>query len=167
MVQRQELLERLLAAHEGYFDVEDTFELAGQTFQGRAQFHSESMQYVLSKKAKIWGANIHEHILFRSLKHLDITTLEELIAFMKTEALSLVELNSEHMTTFLSLVIIAETADTNAKELVRKTKFRKNFSFGLKGWTDLRLALIDLSDSSITTNPQGKELINTLEANLF
>ena len=53
MVQRQELLERLLAAHEGYFDVEDTFELAGQTFQGRAQFHSESMQYVLSKKAKI------------------------------------------------------------------------------------------------------------------
>ena len=24
MVQRQELLERLLAAHEGYFDVEDT-----------------------------------------------------------------------------------------------------------------------------------------------
>ena len=55
MVQRQELLERLLAAHEGYFDVEDTFELAGQTFQGRAQFHSESMQYVLSKKAKIWA----------------------------------------------------------------------------------------------------------------
>ena len=36
MVQRQELLERLLAAHEGYFDVEDTFELVGQTFQGRA-----------------------------------------------------------------------------------------------------------------------------------
>ena len=33
--------------------------------------------------------------------------------------------------------------------------------------SDLRLALIDLSDSSITTNPQGKELINTLEANLF
>ena len=82
MVQRQELLERLLAAHEGYFDVEDTFELAGQTFQGRAQFHSESMQYVLSKKAKIWGANIHEHVLFRSLEHLDMTTLEELIAFM-------------------------------------------------------------------------------------
>lgn len=53
MAQRQELLERLLAAHEGYFDVEDTFELAGQTFQGHAQFHSESMQYVLSKKAKI------------------------------------------------------------------------------------------------------------------
>ena len=71
------------------------------------------------------------------------------------------------MTTFLSLVIVAESADTNAKELVRKTKYRKNFSFGLKGWTDLRLALIDLSDSSITTNPQGKELINTLEANLF
>ncbi len=94
MAQRQELLERLLAAHEGYFDVEDTFEFAGQTFQGRAQFHSESMQYVLSKKAKIWGANIHEHILFRSLEHLDTTTLEELIAFMKTEALSLVELNS-------------------------------------------------------------------------
>ena len=138
MVQRQELLERLLAAHEGYFDVEDTFELAG-----------------------------HEHVLFRSLEHLDMTTLEELIAFMKTEALSLIELNSEHMTTFLSLVIVAESADTNAKELVRKTKYRKNFSFGLKGWTDLRLALIDLSDSSITTNPQGKELINTLEANLF
>ena len=77
------------------------------------------------------------------------------------------ELNSEHMTTFLSLVIVAESADTNAKELVRKTKYRKNFSFSLKGWTDLRLALIDLSDSSITTNPQGKELINTLEANLF
>ena len=122
---------------------------------------------MLSKKAKIWGANIHEHVLFRSLEHLDTRALEGLIAFMKTEALSLIELNSEHMTTFLSLVIVAESADANAKELVRKTKFRKNFSFGLKGWTDLRLALIDLSDSSITTNPQGKELINTLEANLF
>lgn len=55
MVQRQELLERLLAAHEGYFDVEDAFELAGQTFQGHAQFHSESMQYVLSKEGEDLG----------------------------------------------------------------------------------------------------------------
>lgn len=80
------------------------------------------MQYVLSKKAKIWGANIHEHVLFRSLEHLDTRTLEGLIAFMKTEALSLIELNSEHMTTFLSLAIVAESADANAKELVRKNE---------------------------------------------
>ena len=51
---RGEVIERLLAAHEAWFDIDRDHRFAGRTFPGYAEFHSCASQYVLVKRAKLW-----------------------------------------------------------------------------------------------------------------
>lgn len=164
---KQLVLKRLLAAHETWFDVSRDYAFAGRVFPGYAEFHSSAEKYVLVKRAKLWEVNAHEYLFFELARHLAVPALEDLVAFMTTEALAKVQTNPEHMTSYLSLVIIADEVDADVCRAVKKTRFRKNFKLGLEGWADLRLAVIDLSTSSVLTNAMGKELRPSLEANAF
>lgn len=161
------VLERLLLAHEAWFDVERNYEFEGWIFSGFAAFHSEAEQYVLAKRAKLWGVNVHEYMFFALEDYLTLSKLEAYKAFMTSKALKKVQINDEHMTSYLSLVVVADALDPQVASAVKKTRFRKNFSFGFKGWADLRLAVVDLANQSIVTNGQGKALQKTLEANAF
>lgn len=164
---KQLVLKRLLAAHETWFDVSRDHVFGGRTFPGYAEFHSSAEKYVLVKRAKLWEVNAHEYLFFVTADRLTAQCLEDEVAFMTTKALDKVQPNPEHMTSYLSLVVIADAVDDDARRAVKKTRFRKNFKLGLQGWADLRLAVVDLSTSSIITNAMGKELRASLEANAF
>ncbi len=163
---KHEALECLLAAHKAYYNVSRDYEYAGRTFPGYAEFHSSSERYVLVKRAKLWGVNTHEYLFFVLAEHLTLEQFEDLTRFMRTDALDKVTLEPEHMTSYLSLVIIADTVDDDVLKQAKKTRFRKNFNFGVGGWADMRVAVVDLARASITTNAMGKELRPTLEANI-
>ena len=163
---RGEVIERLLAAHEAWFDVERDHDFAGRTFPGYAEFHSSVSRYVLVKRAKLWEAASHEHLFFWGTPRLTTGELDDLVGCVTGEGLSLVRPAPDHMTTYLSLAIVADAVDDLAWERVRRTRFRKNFALGW-GWADLRLAVADLSRGRVTTNSQGKPLGETLQANAF
>lgn len=165
--QKRVVLDRLLAAHETWFDVSRDYAFAGRMFPGYAEFHSSAERYVLVKRAKLWEVNAHEYLFFEVADRLTASLFEELVVFMTTEALAKVQLNPEHMTSYLSLVIIADAVDEGLRKTVKKTRFRKNFKLGFEGWADLRVAVVDLATSSIVTNAMGKELRASLEANAF
>lgn len=155
---RGEVIERLLAAHEAWFDVERDHDFAGRTFPGYAEFHSSVSRYVLVKRAKLWEAASHEHLFFWGTPRLTTGELDDLVGCVTGEGLSLVRPAPDHMTTYLSLAIVADAVDDLAWERVRRTRFRKNFALGWRGWADLRLAVADLSRGRVTTNSQGKPL---------
>ena len=143
------------------------FSFAGRTFPGYAEFHSHGEQYVLVKRAKLWEVDVHEHLFFECVDHLDEALLADLVSFMKTEAVKKVEPKANHMTTYLSLVVVADEVDDKAAKAVRAVRFRKDFRLGLWGWADLRLAVVDLARAAVMTNAAGKSLRATLEANAF
>lgn len=161
------VLERLLAAHETWFDVERNYGFEGRVFPGYAAFHSEAEQYVLTKRAKLWGVNVHEYMFFVLEDCLTRDKLEAYRDIMTSKALKKVQLNDEHMTSYLSLVVVTDSLAPGVAEQIKKTRFRKNFAFGFKGWADLRLAVVDLANRSVITNGQGRTLRKTLEANAF
>ena len=157
MAGRKEVIERLLAAHEVWFDVERDHCFAGRVFPGYAEFHSSASQYVLVKRAKLWEASSHEYLFFWPADYLDEAELNDLLHFMTHEALDKVQLTPDHMCSYLSLVVVADGVDEAVPRLVRRARFRKNFAFGLKGWADMRVAVVDLS----------APLVETLAANAF
>ncbi len=124
-----------------------------------------SLKYVLVKRAKLWEAASHEHLFFWDTPRLTTGELDDLVGCVTGEGLSLVRPAPDHMTTYLSLAIVADAVDDLAWERVRRTRFRKNFALGWRGWADLRLAVADLSRGRVTTNSQGKPLGETLQAN--
>ena len=161
-LKKQDVLEALLRAHEAYFDVTRGCEHAGRSFAGYAEFRSHSEQYVLVKRAKLWEVDAYEYIFFDKVDQVDGVWLDEAFRYMTTEALTKVVPDRNHMMSFISLVVIADSITEEAKAKVRKMRFRKNFKMGLLGWADLRLALIDLSSMSVLTNGMGKEMKPTL-----
>lgn len=162
----RELLERLLVAHEAYFDVERDHHFAGRRFEGYAELHSSASQYVLSKRAKLWETSSHEYMFFALTPRLDAALLDEYASFMKNEAIGKVKPGGNHMNSFLTLVIISDFAEDGAMRRVRRLRFRKNFAFGLRGWADLRICIVSLADQRVCANPMGRALVPTIEANL-
>lgn len=162
------VLDRLLAAHGAWFDVTRGAIVAGRPFAALAEFHSFGEQYVLVKRAKLWEAEEHEYMLFDVVDRLDESRARAYIDFMKNEALTLVKPVPNHMSSYRTLVVVADLVDDAAAALFRKTSHRKNFMWGIRGWSDVRLAAIDLSrpsGSRVVCNGAAKRLRKTLEAN--
>ena len=162
------VLERLLAAHGAWFDASRDVSVAGRAFRALAQFHSFGEQYVLVKRVKLWEAEEHEYMLFDVRDHIDAEAARSYVEFMKNEALELVKPEPNHMSSFRTLVVIANSASDEACTLFRKTSHRKNFMWGIRGWSDVRLALIDLSKpqgSRVVCNGAAKRIRKSLEAN--
>lgn len=167
MLHCRQVIERLLKAHEGYFDIKRDYQFGGRTFPGYGEFHSTASSYVLVKRAKLWEASAHEYLFFLDTLCLDQSYLDDAVGFIVEKGLEKVQLSPSHMTSYLSLVIIADRAEEEAMRAVRRMRFRKNFRWGLQGWADLRLAAVDLSAGLVETNAMAKELRATLEANAF
>ena len=162
------VLECLLAAHRAWFDVSRDVTVAGRAFRALAQFHSFGEQYVLVKRVKLWEAEEHEYMLFDVRDHIDAEAARSYVEFMKNEALELVKPEPNHMSSFRTLVVIANSVSDEACTLFRKTSHRKNFMWGIRGWSDVRLALIDLSKpqgSRVVCNGAAKRIRKSLEAN--
>ena len=69
------------------------------------------------------------------------------------------------MSSFVTLVILADTIDPEAKALIKKTRFRKNFRLALHGWMEYHIAAMEISTNSFLSNPAGKEARKLLEGN--
>lgn len=160
------VLDTLLSAHGAYYDVTRDYEFAGRLFPGYAEFHTHGERYVLSKKAKLWEVDAHEYLFFAVAPFADGAAVADLAAFATREGLAKADPVPDHMTSYLTMVVIADKVAPDVPALVRRTRFRKNFRLGLRGWADLRLAVIDLESGRVYTNGQGKEIKKSLEANL-
>ncbi len=164
--QTEEFALRVLEAHRQNFDLEIPYHFAGQELVGYGAYHAEASSYVLSKKAKLWEISAHEYLYVVAVDHLDEPTLDQWVARMKTEGIAALTIDENHMSSYLSLVIITSTADPAIARSVKRCRYRKNFCGGWRGWADLRIAVAVLSSSSVYCNRQGRLLGQTLETNL-
>ena len=73
--------------------------------------------------------------------------------------------NKEHKSSYVSLVILADSMDAEAKKLIRKTRFQKNFRLALHGWMEFHIAAMEISTNSFLSNPAGTGAKKTLEQN--
>ena len=166
---REDLLNRVLAAHEAYYDIRWDYRFEGKQFPAFAEFHTYGEKYVLTKRAKLWEVNTHDFMFFELANKLDENTLSDAVNFITTKAIRKVNPSPNHMSSALTLVIIANQCTNEAFKQAKSTRFRKSFYLGFRGWTDLRLAVVDLSRESgkeVVTNAAGKQLKDALVSNL-
>ena len=65
----------------------------------------------------------------------------------------------------MTLVILANTIDPEAKKLIQKTRFQKDFRLSLHGWMEYHIAAMECSTNSFLSNPGGKGAKKNLEHN--
>jgi len=163
---RQERLEKLLSAYSRHYNVErDVRTESGAEYPAAATFFVRDENYAFSKKIVISAFEQYDYTFFFLAEHLDAATAKAQIDLALREGMAKIKPHKEHKSSYVTLVILADTIDPEAKKLIQKTRFQKNFRLALHGWMEYHIAAMEISTQSFLSNPAGKGAKKTLEAN--
>ena len=162
---KQEQLEKLLNAYSHHYDIEREVTIEGGSFPAMAIYYLRDENYLITKKHVLSAVENHEYVYFYLTDHLDAETLKKQIEITKADGLGRIKPHKEHMSSMVCLVILADTIEPEAKELLKKTRFRKNYRLALHGWMEYQIAAMEISTNSFHSNPAGKRAKKTLEQN--
>lgn len=169
-----QVIEKVLPAFERYYTVK---KVSDPPFCAQAEFRSHNEQYFLVRSAHIADIDSNEFVYFATIENLDTHALEELTKLAWEKGLSLVKPHSGHRNSDVTLIIIAEKVDDKAKEAIRKTKLYKSYKFSFWGWSNFKLAVVEVGNGNgienqtekhgIYYNRFGKDYRKLLEKNIF
>ena len=161
----QERLNQLLEAYSHYYNVERDVTVEGASYPAAATFFLRDENYLLSKKKVLSAFEQYDYTYFYLTEHLDAATAQEQLDLALKAGMSRVKPHKEHKSSYVTLVILANTIDPEAKKLIRKTRFTKNFRLALHGWMEYHIAAMETSTNTFLSNPAGKGAKKTLEQN--
>ena len=156
----EELLQALLNSYEAYYDIARVTD--GAPLLATCDFHSTSERYVLTKKAKLCAAETNEYIF---ILHVDELTMD---SFARCRDLALergmekIHPHPEHMYSHITAILLCDTAQPDALELLERYKKSANFKLSLHGWMEYRIAAVDLSTGEVYANRKGKDVKQSL-----
>ena len=162
---REECLQTLLNAYSHHYDIERDVTVGGSSFPAMAIFFLRDENYLITRKHVLNAVENHEYVYFYLTEHLDAETLREQINITREDGLGRIRPHKEHMSSLVTLVILADTIDEEAKKLIQKTRFHKNYRLALHGWMEYQIAAMEISTTSFLSNPAGKKAKKNLELN--
>ena len=161
----QERLERLLNAYSHHYDIYRDVEVEGGSFPAHAHYYLRDENYLITKKHVLSAVENYEFVYFYLADHLTAEDLQKQIDISREAGLARIRPHKEHMSSMVTLIVLADTIDPEAKQLVKKTRFRKNYRLALHGWMEYRIAAMETSSNSFLSNPAGREAKKLLERN--
>lgn len=161
----RERLDKLLDAYSHVYDIDREVAVGDVVYPAMATYYLRDENYLISKQHVLSAVEQHEYLYFYLTDHLSAEDLQKHIDLTKQAGLSLVHPHKEHMFSNVGLVVLANTIDPEAKKLIRRTHFRKNYKLTLHGWTEYQLAAMETSTNCFFSNPAGKEARKNLESN--
>lgn len=152
----QEACNFILKSYQNYYDVNR--ETPAPPFAAEAVFRSHNEQYFLLKSATISESESNEYVFFAVCGHLDSDMLRRLDEAAWSEGLSRVTPHKNHRNSDVTLVIVADSIPADAAALAKKLHHYKSYRFGLMGWTNYRIMVLESSFGRLVYNRQGKAL---------
>jgi len=160
-----EYLSQLKLMYKSYFDLEENKEIADKKFDLYAFSHVQNEKYFASKKLKIWEYTKYDHCL------IDINNKNNLIPdedFLKNTIDEIIDPHRNHKQSYITIVNIRENSFTE-KEInkIQNFSYSKSFLLGFKGWCDVRLIAVDLSNNKVYTNQEGEKVADNYQPERF
>lgn len=141
-----------------YFDIVDDFRLGNHVFDFFAGFNQRSAKYMLMRHVEIYAYNTHEYIFHKKLTGpFTEEDYEWLVGFYKDHALEVLATDNEHMSSTVTMIIECQLPDKGLAKKVQRYKFYKSFAFGLKGWVNGKVILVDSEKNQGIANRLGQK----------
>ena len=160
----QEILEALLDAYRGYYDIK-TENVTGP-FDAEGYFSNEAEQYFLVKAAKVASVNAYEHVFFAKREGLSAEELMSLDGAAWQALTERVKPNGDHKNTDCTLIVITDSIAEEVRKLALKLSHSKNYRFGLWGFSNYRLVVIGADDLIVLTNRRGRDLTDFVKQHI-
>ena len=158
-------LEKLLPAFGQYYTINKDAPV--QPFLAEAEFRSHNEQYFLVRSAHIADIDSNEFVYFAGVPVLDDGTLMQLVSKAWATGLEKVHPHEGHRNSDITLIILADKIEEQTKTTVKKTKLYKSYKFSFWGWSNFKLAAVELTNQGIYSNRLGKDYRKLLEKNIF
>ncbi len=149
------IIDNLKTNYSHVFDFKDGFVFGNHNFELYARYSQENLKYFGSKKIEIYSFSNNEHLFVKNLGNKAIN-FEELKAFFLDVYSNFIEVDDKHMSTLITVILAVEGIDDETKRLVTKFKFYKSYMFGLKGFVNGKLIVVDISDNKAYENKLAK-----------
>jgi hypothetical protein len=155
---QDEYVENLQKKLERHFNIEKDIILFGEIIDVHAKFCNISGRTFITKQDVIDRCENYEYCY---IKKVDTVTEEETAAygqFLKKVVNEYIDPDKDHMSTYVTGVIIGSSINDNVKKAIEKYSYSKAYSFYLRGWCDVRLICVGLNDNEVVTNKAGKRV---------
>lgn len=154
----QQYLNEFVKKIERSFDIEYNKEVFDLNFDMTAAFNQRSAKFMLLKSAEIYAFKNNEYIFYKRIEDkLNNDLLEKLKIFLNKHFDKIVQVDKEHMSSVITFIICSdETPDDDIIKNIKKFKFYKSFSFGLKGWVNAKLIFVNPNDELAVVNKFAK-----------
>lgn len=164
-VSRTRMLAKLRDAYTVYFD-EAPVDAHTPGLAACYAFHSVDECFVLSRKVKLWRAEINEFVYVFSLPELHADLYETCRGKALELGMAQIRPHLEHRSSFITALFLCDSVSAEAAKAVQKTRGHKDFLFSLHGWMDFRAAALDLATGAVSVNRAGRELEAFIRGNL-
>ncbi|KXG75073.1 hypothetical protein [Thermotalea metallivorans] len=155
-----EYLDLLESRYRKYFDIEKNTIYQGMKLDLFARSFIRNERYIASKKLTIYAYENNEYCFIKQWEILKEDQLHQFMDLLKSAIDDYVIPHEEHMSSIITGVLLSEKEpDRELQRLVKKFKFHKSFSFGFKGWADIRLILVALDRGEVIANKKGEEVL--------
>ncbi len=165
MADLQQHLNRLLDAYSHRYDIDRDVEVDGTVFPATATYFLRDENYLISKQHVLSAVEQHEYAYIHLTDHLTLPELTKLMDLTRAHGLSRVRPHKEHMCSFVTLVVLANTIDPEAVRLMKRTRYRKNYRMSFHGWMEYHVAAMEASTNHFYSNPAGAGARKILEQN--
>ncbi|GAJ07992.1 unnamed protein product, partial [marine sediment metagenome] len=145
-----------------YYEVERDKEISDAKVDIFAKSSTEHFRQVLTKSIKIDQHYNKEYAVVKAEKRfIDKNEVKEFSQFLISSINKLSHPSVDTMSTILNGILISVSGfSEEAVSFAKKFKFSKSFLFGIKGWCDIRLILVDLKEEKLYSNKKGKEVLS-------
>lgn len=151
-------IELLYYLYRANFDIKGEQELAGKSFDYYAFCEIANEKYLGHKSVKIYSYNDYEHCFVDNQPDLNLNFLTE--EFFYNSIDELIENRRNHHQSYLTFILVVEGGvSKEAAEEIKNINLSKSFWFGIRGWVDLRLIVVDLDDNSVYANNEGQDVM--------
>lgn len=147
------------------FDVYRDETLGDTPLAFMAKYKRRDEKYMISKKVKVWGVENQQYIFVTSTTEpVSNDLLNRFQKNIRDQLDQYVVQHHEHMSTiFLGVVVTDQPVGENLVKGVRKYRKLKFIKYGLHGWAEVYIAIVDLQQESVYIHPKGKPFAEPLE----
>lgn len=162
----RECFEKLLNAYSHNYDVTRDVETEeGGFFPAAAHYFLRDEHYLVRRDKRFYATEQHDYTYFYVADHLDAEEARTVAERVLKAGMAAISPHKEHMSSFVTLIVLAETIDPEAQKVLKKTRFHKNYRLSLHGWMEYHIAAMECSTRTFFSNPAGRKVRGTLEAN--
>lgn len=149
--------EFLKSGLERYFDIQEDYELGNCKFELYASFNQKNSKYIFLKSIEVYAFNSNEYIFLRKLdESFKMKDLNWVNSFLNENLHNILDNEKDHMSSVITFLFEAPMPSEDIQKKLSKFKYYKSFFFGIRGWVNVKIMLIDPTLRSGITNKIGK-----------